>query len=70
MSHVFTVLTVQSVLIANILWQMLRTVSSPAVALSLVLSLVHAGASHQLIILKVTMEPVAEQVSSFSLLIL
>lgn len=40
--------------------------SSRAVGLSLVQSLVHAGASHQLIFLKLTMEPVTEQVFCLS----
>jgi hypothetical protein len=69
-NHGFTVVTVQSVLIANTLWQMLITVSSRAVGLSLVLSLVEAGSSHQLMDLKVNMEPVTEQVFSLCLLIL
>lgn len=69
-NHGFTVLTIQSVLIASILWQMLITVSSRAVGLSLVLSLVKAGSSDQLMVLKVNMEPVTEQVLSLCLLIL
>lgn len=44
--------------------------SSRAVGLSLVLSLVEAGSSHQLMNLKVNMEPVTEQVFSLCLLIL
>jgi len=55
-NHVFMVLTVQSVLIANTL----ITVSSRTLGFSLVLNLVHVGTNHQLIFLNLTMEPVTE----------